>query len=173
MLGINVARATAMSIGRRSVMTAIRKRAVEGDVAVQLGPARPATSRPTAVHGGLAKAVYAYPVEHYAVWRTLRAQARGRLGAETAPAARWARTSRCTGLLETDALIGDLLRFPRLRAGGQRAALSVLQVQAAMGFAQAAKMMVQSAHLRLVPRGARAGTDRAAKRSSSCPDRAK
>jgi MOSC domain-containing protein YiiM len=53
------------------VPSAIVKRGVPGAVAVSaLGLAGDEQADPT-VHGGLEKAVYAYPAEHYAFWRAL------------------------------------------------------------------------------------------------------
>jgi MOSC domain-containing protein YiiM len=44
------------------------------------------------VHGGLSKAVYAYPHEHYPFWQTVRAQVGSPLGRPCCRSARSART---------------------------------------------------------------------------------
>jgi MOSC domain-containing protein YiiM len=44
------------------------------------------------VHGGLSKAVYAYPLAHYAFWQTVRAQAGVADGTRALPPGPWART---------------------------------------------------------------------------------
>jgi MOSC domain-containing protein YiiM len=143
-LSVNVARATPMAIGSRRVMTAIRKRAVEGDVAVRpLGLDGDEQADPS-VHGGLAKAVYAYPVEHYAVWRTLRAQARVAGWDDELPYGAIGENLTLEGLLESGAWIGDLLRFPRCALAVSAPRYPCFKFNAAIGFAQAAKMMVQS-----------------------------
>jgi MOSC domain-containing protein YiiM len=44
------------------------------------------------VHGGLSKAVYAYPSEHLPFWQTVRAQAQVPPWGQPLPPGRWART---------------------------------------------------------------------------------
>ena len=62
-------------MGGRSVPSAIGKSPVPGPVgAGPLGLDGDEQADLT-VHGGIAKAVYAYPFEHYAFWQTVRAQA--------------------------------------------------------------------------------------------------
>jgi len=73
---LNVATASPLQIGPRRVMTAIGKRPVAERVNVMpLGLAGDEQAD-LSVHGGLSKAVYAYPVEHFPFWQTVRAQAR-------------------------------------------------------------------------------------------------
>ena len=75
LLSLNVARASAVTIRDRSVMTAIGKRAVEGARAVATLGIEGDEQADLTVHGGPSKAVYAYPSEHYPFWQTVRAQA--------------------------------------------------------------------------------------------------
>jgi MOSC domain-containing protein YiiM len=98
------------------------------------------------VHGGLAKAVYAYPLEHYPVWRTLRAQA-GAAGwdAPLAPGALGENLS-LRGLLEQQVWVGDELRFPGCTLVVSEPRFPCFKLNAAMGFAKAAKMMAQSGY---------------------------
>ena len=70
-----VGRSRAARIGDRSFMTAFAKRAVDGPAAVRPLGLEGDEQADLSVHGGLAKAVYAYPQEHYAFWQTVRAQA--------------------------------------------------------------------------------------------------
>ena len=72
---VNVALAEPWQIGDRRVMSGIGKRPVEGPVDVRPIGLAGDEQADLSVHGGLAKAVYAYPLVHYPVWRTLRAQA--------------------------------------------------------------------------------------------------
>jgi MOSC domain-containing protein YiiM len=73
---VNVTRAVPMQIDGRSVLSAIGKQPVQGPVEVgALGLAGDEQAE-LAVHGGLDKAIYAYPTSHYAFWQTVRAQAR-------------------------------------------------------------------------------------------------
>ena len=63
-------------INGRSVASAIAKQPVAGPVAVKPLGLEGDEQADLTVHGGLAKAVYAYPAEHLPFWRTVRAQAR-------------------------------------------------------------------------------------------------
>ncbi|MEY4295814.1 MAG: hypothetical protein RLY82_1502, partial [Pseudomonadota bacterium] len=72
LLGVQTAKATGMMIEGRRVMTAIRKLPAKSSVVVApLGLAGDEQANPD-VHGGLDKAVYAYPSEHYEFWRKAR-----------------------------------------------------------------------------------------------------
>ena len=57
------------------------------------------------VHGGLKKAVYAYPSEHYGYWRDQAAQA----GGDSAlPYGTLGENLTLSGLLETEVFVGEL-----------------------------------------------------------------
>jgi len=143
---VNVARAEAREINGQRVMTAIGKRPVDGAVEVRpLGLAGDEQAD-LSVHGGLAKAVYAYPLEHYPVWQTLRAQA-GAAGWDTplAPGAMGENLS-LRGLLETEVWVGDVLRFEQCALVVSEPRFPCFKFNAAMGFNKAAKMMAQSGY---------------------------
>jgi MOSC domain-containing protein YiiM len=143
-LSVNVARAVAVTISGRHVLSAIGKRSSAGPVAVQpLGLAGDEQAD-LSVHGGIAKAVYAYPSEHYPFWQTVRAQAGSSLWDEALPPGSLGENLTITGLLEQTAHIGDVLRFPRCALAVSEPRSPCFKFNAAMGFAQASKMMVQS-----------------------------
>lgn len=144
LLSLNLGRVQPLKIGPASVASAIAKRPVDGPVAVRpLGLAGDEQAD-LSVHGGLAKAVYAYPHEHYPVWRTLRAQA-GVAPWDQAPGpGLLGENLTLTGLLEADAYIGDVLRFPDCALAVSEPRLPCHKFGAAIGFAQAVKMMMQS-----------------------------
>jgi len=144
-LSINVATARPMQIGGRSVMTAIAKQAVDAPVDVRpLGLAGDEQAD-LSVHGGLSKAVYAYPVEHYPFWRTVRAQARvADWDASLAPGA-LGENLTLEGVLERDVYVGDLLRFADCELAVSEPRFPCFKFNAAMGFAQAARLMQQNA----------------------------
>ena len=96
------------------------------------------------VHGGLTKAVYAYPQEHYEFWRTVRAQAGAQAWGDPLPPGSLGENMTITGLLEQDAHIGDVLRFPDCELAVSEPRYPCFKFNAVMGFKQAAKMMVQS-----------------------------
>lgn len=144
-ISVNVGRVVQVQIGDRQVATAGAKRPVEGPVEVRpLGLAGDEQAD-LSVHGGLSKAVYAYPAAHYPLWNTLRAQGRAAAFNDQMPHGSMGENLTLTGLLERDAWIGDVLRF----AGGCELAVSeprfpCHKFDAAMGFRQASKMMIQS-----------------------------
>ena len=68
LLSVNVGAARPLRIGGRNILTAIGKAPVAGPLAVgRLGLHGDEQADPS-VHGGLDKAVYAYPVEHLSYW---------------------------------------------------------------------------------------------------------
>lgn len=144
-ISVNVGPVRQVQIGARKVATAGVKQPLEGAVDVHpLGLAGDEQAD-LSVHGGLSKAVYGYPVEHYPLWNTLRAQGRAAAFNDQMPPGSMGENLTLSGLLERDAWIGDVLRF----AGGCELAVSeprfpCHKFDAAMGFKHASKMMVQS-----------------------------
>lgn len=145
-ISVNVARATAAIIGARSVLTAIGKRPVDGPVAV--GPLGLAGDEQadSSVHGGLSKAVYVYPAQHYAFWHTVRAQARVALWEDTLPPGTMGENLTVDGIAEDRLWIGDRLEGPGCTLAVSEPRFPCFKFVAAMGFAQAAKLMVQSGY---------------------------
>ncbi|MDE2593752.1 MAG: MOSC domain-containing protein [Burkholderiales bacterium] len=151
LLSINTAQAQAMIISDRRIMTAIGKRAVS-----TLDDARRIEVKPLGlvgdeqsdltVHGGLSKAVYAYPHEHYAFWQTVRSQAKAQDWGEPLPHGLLGENLTITGLLEAGAYVGDVLQFPDCRLAISEPRRPCYKFEAAMGFKQAVKMMAQSGY---------------------------
>jgi MOSC domain-containing protein YiiM len=141
---IQVAQARKVMIEGRSILTAIHKTAVQGLVDVQplglLGDEQADLS----VHGGLEKAVYAYPTEHYAFWREARHDA-GVAGIDSdLPHGSMGENLTLSGLLETDVWVGDVLRFPHCVLRVEQPREPCYKFNAAMGFNTAVKTMAQS-----------------------------
>ena len=111
-LSLNVARAAPVTISGRKVMTAIGKRPVEGLRLVQPLGIEGDEQADLSVHGGLSKAVYAYPSEHYPFWNTVRAQAQVALWDEALPYGSLGENLTLAGVAENELWIGDVLRFP-------------------------------------------------------------
>jgi MOSC domain-containing protein YiiM len=145
LVSLNVARASAVAINGRRVMTAIGKRAVDGARAVERLGVEGDEQADLSVHGGLAKAVYAYPSEHYAFWQTVRAQAGVALWDEPLPPGSLGENLTVAGVQENEVWIGDVLRFPHCALAVSQPRYPCFKFNAAMGFAHAAKLMVQSA----------------------------
>ena len=143
-LSVNRARARAVRIGERTVMTAIGKVPVTDEVAVgPLGLEGDEQADPT-VHGGLAKAVYAYPSEHYPFWQTVRAQARAQLWGDEMAFGSMGENLTLAGLREKDLWIGDRLVLPKCTLTVTEPRMPCFKFNAAMGFAHAAKLMRES-----------------------------
>lgn len=143
-LSVNCATVSPMTIGERRVMTAIGKRAVDGAVTVRPLGLDGDEQADLTVHGGLAKAVYAYPHEHYAFWQTVRAQARAAPWGEALPFGALGENLTVQGLLEHDLWVGDRLRLPGCELVVSEPRRPCHKFAAAMGFAQAPKLMAQS-----------------------------
>ena len=101
LLSLQTGRARRVSIHGRSVLTAIHKQPVSGPVPVMpLGLAGDEQAD-WSVHGGLDKAVCAYPSEHYAFWCQTRAAA-GLAGIDDSlPWGSMGENLSLSGLLET------------------------------------------------------------------------
>ena len=144
LLSLNVARASTVSINGRKVMTAIAKRPVEGDHAVLPLGIEGDEQADLSVHGGLSKAVYAYPSEHYAFWKTVRSQAGVSLWDEALPYGSIGENLTLAGVLESGLWIGDVLRFPHCALAVSEPRTPCFKLQAALGFKQAGKLMAES-----------------------------
>jgi MOSC domain-containing protein YiiM len=98
------------------------------------------------VHGGISKAVYAYPAGHYTFWQTVRAQARVSLWDEPLPPGSLGENLTIEGLDERALWIGDRLVLPGCVLAVSEPRLPCHKFAAAMGFAQAVKLMAQSGY---------------------------
>ena len=143
-LSVNTGRVQSVTINGRLVTTAIGKTPVTGKVAVHpLGLEGDEQADPT-VHGGLAKAVYAYPTEHYPFWQTVRAQAKASMWDEPLPHGAMGENLSLSGLLEADVWVGDVLEFPGCTLRVEQPREPCFKFNAAMGFNTAVKAMAQS-----------------------------
>ena len=143
-LSVNTGRSQMLAVGGRAVASAIVKRAAGGRVAVgSLGLEGDEQADPS-VHGGLAKAIYAYAHQHYAFWETVRAQARAAEFGQSLPFGALGENLTVAHLAEADLWIGDRLRLPGCVLAVSEPRLPCDKFNAAMGFAQAGKLMAQS-----------------------------
>ena len=141
LLSVNLGQSRPLLTGGRKILTAIGKRAVEGAVAVNRLGLNGDEQADLSVHGGLDKAVYAYPAEHYDFWRQQR-QANGvSMFDEALPPGFVGENLTISGLLEHEVWIGDELHFPDcvLRVTAPRE--PCFKFNAVMGYKQAAKDM--------------------------------
>ena len=105
-LSVNVSQAKIVSYFGRAVASGIFKEPVDGRVMVRHLNLDGDRQIDTRVHGGLDKAVYAYPFEHYATWQE-------ELGVDDFEYGRFGENFTTEGLLEDAVCIGD-----RFRVGG-------------------------------------------------------
>lgn len=146
LLSIQRAQARKVTIAGRSILTAIHKTGVLGPVPVAPLGLQGDEQADLSVHGGLDKAIYAYPAEHYAFWRDQRHQAGvADIDAEL-PHGSMGENLTLQGLLETDVWVGDLLRFPHCTLRVSQPREPCYKFSAAMGFNLAVKVMAQSGY---------------------------
>lgn len=138
---VNTGSARRLKVGERSVLSAIGKAPAAGAVAVgRLGLAGDEQADLN-VHGGLDKAVYAYPAAHYAFWQAERRKRSVSLFDEALPPGFLGENLTVDGPLEDEVFIGDELHFPDcvLRVTAPRE--PCFKFNAVMGFAQAGRTM--------------------------------
>ena len=145
LLSLNVSPARALQINGEPVMTGIVKRGVGGPIEVKMLGLDGDEQADLSVHGGLAKAVYAYPVEHYPFWQTVRAQAGAAGWDDGLPHGFMGENLSLSGLLEIQVCIGDVLRFPDCELAVSAPRYPCFKFNAVMGFNQAAKLMAANA----------------------------
>jgi MOSC domain-containing protein YiiM len=145
LLSLNVGAARATDINGRQVLTAIGKRGVAGPLAVRPLGLTGDEQADLSVHGGLSKAVYAYPSEHYPFWQTVRAQAKVSLWDEPLPPGAMGENLTLAGVLENQVCVGDVLRFPDCELAVSEPRFPCFKFNAAMGFKQALQMMQANA----------------------------
>jgi len=144
LLGVQAAKVRRVMINGRGVPSAMHKMAL-------LGPARVGAlgleldeQADLSVHGGLEKAVYAYPSEHYAHWRQARLDAGlGGIDDALAPGA-LGENLTLQGLLEADVWVGDVLQFDKCALRVTQPREPCFKFNASMGFNQASKQMAQT-----------------------------
>jgi MOSC domain-containing protein YiiM len=102
-VSVNVGRPAALEFDGRSVVSAIVKRPVGGPVMVRATNLDGDAQANLEVHGGPDKAVYVYPLQHYAHWEA-------HLGRELSPFGYFGENLTVEGVDEADVRIGDVVR---------------------------------------------------------------
>jgi len=143
LLSVQIAQARRVQISGRTILTAIHKQPVTQAVQVMPLGLSGDEQADLSVHGGLDKAVYAYPSEHYPFWREARAQA-GVSGIDEAlPFGSVGENLTLQGVLETDVWVGDVLKFAQCELRVTQPREPCYKFNAAMSFNTAAKVMAQ------------------------------
>ena len=145
LISINVAKSQLLrTLDGQQVQSAILKQSVAGPQRVEnLGLSGDEQADPS-VHGGLSKALYAYPVEHYPFWQTVRAQAKVSAWTDTLHHGAMGENLSLSGLLEKDVWIGDRLRFADCELIVSEPRFPCFKFNAVMGFGKAVKLMGES-----------------------------
>ena len=94
------------------------------------------------VHGGLEKAIYVYPVEHYAFWNTLLTRETKQV-VELQHGA-FGENFTIKGLLETEVFVGDVLHIGELEFSVVKLREPCFKFNARMKYKGAARAMLQS-----------------------------
>jgi MOSC domain-containing protein YiiM len=143
LVSVNVGQVRPLRVGARSLLSGIGKAPVQGPVTVQALGLVGDEQADLSVHGGLAKAVYAYPVEHLPFWTEQRRAHGVSLFDEPLPPGFLGENLSLEGLLEDRVWIGDELHFPDcvLRVTAPRAPCG--KFNAVMGLNTAGRLMMQ------------------------------
>ncbi len=144
LISVQTGNARRVRIGDRHVLTAFHKQTVDHAVAVSPLGLMGDEQADLSVHGGLEKAVYAYPAEHYSFWQNARRQAGvSPLDDRLAPGS-LGENLTLQGLLETDVWVGDVLKFRDCELRVTLPREPCYKFAAAIGFSRAIRLMAQS-----------------------------
>ena len=144
LLSIQTGQVRPLMVGGRKLVSAIGKITVSGSVAVGVLGLAGDEQADLSVHGGLSKAIYALPSEHLAWWQAQRQSHGVTLFEETLTAGYLGENLSLQGLLEHELFIGDRLDFGDVVLRVTQPREPCGKFNAVMGYAQAAKDMVQS-----------------------------
>src|SRR5947209_7059936 len=103
LISVNVGLPREITVGGKAVKTSIWKNPVQGRIHVSTLNLDGDQQSDLSVHGGIDKAVYVYPSEHYAFWRE-------ELPGVDLPPGAFGENFTTEGLLEGAVRIGDRLR---------------------------------------------------------------
>ncbi len=136
-------------VGKSRVLSAIGKTPVTGSVRVHRLGLEGDEQADLSVHGGLEKAIYAYPSEHYAYWRQQRqalwqAQQQASGLSPDLPFGSMGENLTLAGLLETDLFVGDEWHFSDCVLRITQPRQPCFKFNAVMGDKLAAKKMAQT-----------------------------
>ncbi|HYW55594.1 MAG TPA: MOSC domain-containing protein [Polaromonas sp.] len=144
LLAVQLGVARRVPIGGRSVLTGMNKLPVQGKVPVLPLGLTGDEQADLSIHGGLEKAVYAYPAEHYPFWQAAR-RAEGLAEIDDSlPFGSFGENLTLQGVLENSLWAGDVLKFPDCELMVRIPREPCYKFNAAMGFARASKLMAQS-----------------------------
>ncbi len=144
LISVQLGTARRVKIGERSVLTAFHKQLTTANTVVMPLGLMGDEQADLSIHGGLEKAVYAYPSEHRSFWQKARLDAGVSPMDDSLPPGSLGENLTLHGLLEAQVWVGDVLRFPacELRVTLPREPCGKLN--AAMGLTGASRLMAHS-----------------------------
>ena len=128
----------ASAINKQAISTLASPAPVE---ITRLGVAGDEQADPS-VHGGIEKAIYVYPIEHYAFWNELLTRETKK--SVELPLGAFGENFTIEGLLETEIFIGDQMQIGDLQFTVVKLREPCFKFNAKMGYKGAAKAMLQS-----------------------------
>jgi MOSC domain-containing protein YiiM len=144
LLAIQTGQVRPLMVGGRKLVSAIGKTTVSGPVALGVLGLAGDEQADLSVHGGLSKAIYALPSEHLPWWQAQRQTQGATMFEEDLPPGYLGENLSLQGLLEQDLFIGDRLDFGSVVLRVTQPREPCGKFNAVMGYALAAKEMVQS-----------------------------
>lgn len=128
----------ASAINKQAISTLTSPASVE---ITRLGVAGDEQADPS-VHGGIEKAIYVYPIEHYAFWNELLTRETKK--SVELPLGAFGENFTIEGLLETEIFVGDQMQIGDLQFTVVKLREPCFKFNAKMGYKGAAKAMLQS-----------------------------
>jgi MOSC domain-containing protein YiiM len=128
----------ASAINKQAISTLASPAPVE---ITRLGVAGDEQADPS-VHGGIEKAIYVYPIEHYAFWSELLTRETKK--SVELPLGAFGENFTIEGLLETEIFVGDQMQIGDLQFTVVKLREPCFKFNAKMGYKGAAKAMLQS-----------------------------
>jgi len=128
----------ASAINKQAISTLASPASVE---ITRLGVAGDEQADPS-VHGGIEKAIYVYPIEHYAFWNELLT--RETKESVELPLGAFGENFTIEGLLETEIFVADQMQIGDLQFTVVKLREPCFKFNAKMGYKGAAKAMLQS-----------------------------
>ena len=144
LLAIQTGQVRPLMVGGRKLVSAIGKTTVSGSIEVGLLGLAGDEQADLSVHGGLSKAVYALPSEHLPWWQAQRQTQGATMFEEPLAPGYLGENLSLQGVREQDLFVGDRLDFGDVVLRVTQPREPCGKFNAVMGYAQAAKDMVQS-----------------------------
>ena len=146
LLSVQLGAARRIKMGERSILTAFNKHTAAGNIAVTALGLMGDEQADLSIHGGLEKAVYAYPAEHYAFWQRARIEAgvSPLIDDDSLPHGAMGENLTLSGLLEEQVWAGDVLQFANCALRVTLPREPCFKFNAAMGFSRASRLMADT-----------------------------